>query len=146
MDEYAYQLSGGLRQCAMIATALCCGPRILIADEPTTALDVTTQAQILALLRELQARERMAIMLITHNLGVVAEMCDEVAWTGRRHLPLAPAPVHASAAALDPLGTCARTNEAAGHHGLAAAPVPASGRLPVPSALRRGDPWHVRAP
>jgi peptide/nickel transport system ATP-binding protein len=78
IDEYAYQLSGGLRQRAMIATALCAGPRILIADEPTTALDVTTQAQILALLRELQARERMAIMLITHNLGVVAEMCDEV--------------------------------------------------------------------
>ena len=79
IDEYAFQLSGGLRQRAMIATALCCGPRILIADEPTTALDVTTQAQILALLRELQARERMAIVLITHNLGVVAEMCDEVA-------------------------------------------------------------------
>jgi peptide/nickel transport system ATP-binding protein len=79
IDEYAFQLSGGLRQRAMIATALCCGPRILIADEPTTALDVTTQAQILALLRELQARERMAIVLITHNLGVVAELCDEVA-------------------------------------------------------------------
>jgi peptide/nickel transport system ATP-binding protein len=79
IDEYAAQLSGGLRQRAMIATALCCGPRILIADEPTTALDVTTQAQILTLLRELQARERMAIVLITHNLGVVAELCDEVA-------------------------------------------------------------------
>jgi peptide/nickel transport system ATP-binding protein len=79
IDEYAFQLSGGLRQRAMIATALCCGPRLLIADEPTTALDVTTQAQILALLRDLQAREGMAILLITHNLGVVAEMCDEVA-------------------------------------------------------------------
>ncbi len=78
VDEYAFQLSGGLRQRAMIATALACGPRILIADEPTTALDVTTQAQILDLLRHLQARERMAIILITHNLGVVAEMCDEV--------------------------------------------------------------------
>ena len=78
IDEYAAQLSGGLRQRAMIATALCCGPRMLIADEPTTALDVTTQAQILTLLRELQARERMAIVLITHNLGVVAELCDEV--------------------------------------------------------------------
>jgi peptide/nickel transport system ATP-binding protein len=62
----------------MIALALACRPRLLIADEPTTALDVTTQAQILDLLRDLQARERMAIMLITHNLGVVAEMCDEV--------------------------------------------------------------------
>jgi peptide/nickel transport system ATP-binding protein len=78
VDEYAFQLSGGLRQRAMIATALACGPRILIADEPTTALDVTTQAQILDLLRHLQAREGMAIILITHNLGVVAEMCDEV--------------------------------------------------------------------
>jgi peptide/nickel transport system ATP-binding protein len=78
VDEYAFQLSGGLRQRAMIATALACGPRILIADEPTTALDVTTQAQILDLLRHLQSREGMAIILITHNLGVVAEMCDEV--------------------------------------------------------------------
>jgi peptide/nickel transport system ATP-binding protein len=78
VDEYAFQLSGGLRQRAMIALALSCGPRILIADEPTTALDVTTQAQILDLLRELQAREGMAIVLITHNLGVVAEMCDAV--------------------------------------------------------------------
>jgi peptide/nickel transport system ATP-binding protein len=78
VDEYAFQLSGGLRQRAMIATALACSPRLLIADEPTTALDVTTQAQILDLLRHLQAREGMAIILITHNLGVVAEMCDEV--------------------------------------------------------------------
>jgi oligopeptide/dipeptide ABC transporter ATP-binding protein len=78
VDEYAFQLSGGLRQRAMIATALACGPRVLIADEPTTALDVTTQAQILDLLRHLQAREGMAVVLITHNLGVVAEMCDEV--------------------------------------------------------------------
>jgi len=79
VDEYAFQLSGGLRQRAMIALALSCSPRILIADEPTTALDVTTQAQILALLSDLQRREGMAIVLITHNLGVVAEMCDEVA-------------------------------------------------------------------
>jgi peptide/nickel transport system ATP-binding protein len=78
IDEYAFQLSGGLRQRAMIALALSCGPRILIADEPTTALDVTTQAQILDLLRQLQQRDGMTIMMITHNLGVVAEMCDEV--------------------------------------------------------------------
>jgi peptide/nickel transport system ATP-binding protein len=79
MDEYAFQLSGGLRQRAMIATALACDPKVLIADEPTTALDVTTQAQILQLLRELQAQNGMAIILITHNLGVVAEMADDVA-------------------------------------------------------------------
>ncbi len=79
VDQYAFELSGGLRQRAMIALALSCHPRILIADEPTTALDVTTQAQILDLLMALQEHEGMAIILITHNLGVVAEMCDEVA-------------------------------------------------------------------
>jgi peptide/nickel transport system ATP-binding protein len=78
MDEYAFQLSGGLRQRAMIAMALSCDPILLIADEPTTALDVTTQAQILDLLQELQRQTGMAIMLITHNLGVIAEMADEV--------------------------------------------------------------------
>jgi len=78
IDEYAFELSGGLRQRAMIAVALSCDPRLLIADEPTTALDVTTQAQILDLLRKLQQERQMAIMLITHNLGVVAEMCDDV--------------------------------------------------------------------
>jgi peptide/nickel transport system ATP-binding protein len=78
IDEYAFQLSGGLRQRAMIAVALSCDPRLLIADEPTTALDVTTQAQILDLLRQLQEQRGMAIMLITHNLGVIAEMADDV--------------------------------------------------------------------
>lgn len=78
IDEYAFELSGGLRQRAMIAVALSCNPRLLIADEPTTALDVTTQAQILDLLRELQQERKMAIMLITHNLGVIAEMADAV--------------------------------------------------------------------
>jgi peptide/nickel transport system ATP-binding protein len=79
MDEYAFQLSGGLRQRALIAMALSCDPQLLIADEPTTALDVTTQAQILELLAELQEQTGMAIILITHNLGVVAEMADDVA-------------------------------------------------------------------
>jgi peptide/nickel transport system ATP-binding protein len=78
IDEYAFELSGGLRQRAMIAVALSCNPRLLIADEPTTALDVTTQAQILDLLRDLQRQRGMAIMLITHNLGVIAEMADAV--------------------------------------------------------------------
>jgi oligopeptide/dipeptide ABC transporter ATP-binding protein len=77
--DYPHQLSGGLRQRAMLALALVSGPRLLIADEPTTALDVTIQAQILDLLRRLQAERGMAVLMITHDLGVVAELCHRVA-------------------------------------------------------------------
>jgi len=86
MNEYPHQLSGGMRQRIMIAMALACDPEILIADEPTTALDVTIQAQILNLMRELRDRTRAAIILITHDLGVVAEMAQRVVvmYAGRK--------------------------------------------------------------
>ena len=105
--EYPHQLSGGMRQRVMIAMALSTNPELLIADEPTTALDVTIQAQILELMKELRERNGMAIMLITHDLGVVAEMADEVVvmYAGKvveradvgDHLRAAAPPVHARA-------------------------------------------------
>jgi oligopeptide/dipeptide ABC transporter ATP-binding protein len=92
VNDYPHQFSGGMRQRAMIAIALSCEPDVLIADEPTTALDVTIQAQILDLMKQLQREYRMAIILITHNIGVVAEMADDVVvmYAGR---PVEHAPV-----------------------------------------------------
>ncbi len=78
LKQYPFELSGGMRQRVMIAMALACEPDILIADEPTTALDVTIQAQILELMQELQKKLGMAIIMVTHDLGVIAEMCDEI--------------------------------------------------------------------
>jgi len=146
VDEYAFQLSGGLRQRAMIALALSCGPRILIADEPTTALDVTTQAQILDLLRHLQAQEGMAIVLITHNLGVVAEMCDEVVvmYLGR---VVEQGPVDAIFHAPKHPYTRALLRSIPSIHAPARTKLPTiSGSIPHPYNRPTGCPFHPRCP
>ena len=145
MDAYSWQLSGGLRQRAMIAMALSCKPRLLIADEPTTAIDVTTQAQILNLLRDLQRKHDTAIIFITHDLGVIAQIAHEVVvmylgrvmeqGPGRRHLPRAQASLHARAAALDP----EPRRRAARRR---CRPSPA--HLRTRSTGRRGCPFHPR--
>jgi oligopeptide/dipeptide ABC transporter ATP-binding protein len=79
LKSYPHELSGGMRQRVMMAMAMSCGPRLLIADEPTTALDVTIQAQVLELMRDLRERTKMSVLIITHDLGVIAELADEVA-------------------------------------------------------------------
>ena len=145
LDDYPHQLSGGMRQRVMIAMALACRPELLIADEPTTALDVTVQAQILDLLRELQAETGMSIILITHDLGVVAEMADEVAvmYAGRV-AERAPAteifasPQHPYTLGL--LGSIPRLDE--DRERLLAI----EGAVPPPFALPKGCRFHPRCP
>ena len=144
-DEYPHQLSGGMRQRVMIAMALACRPRLLIADEPTTALDVTVQAQILDLLRELQSETGMAMVLITHDLGVVAEMADEVAvmYAGRvvergDAAELFDDPQHPYTIGL--LGSIPRLSEERDRL------LSIEGSVPPPFALPTGCRFHPRCP
>ena len=111
LRQYPHELSGGMRQRAMIAMALACDPKLLIADEPTTALDVSVQAQILALLRELMRERSMALALVTHDMGVIAALADDVLvmragsvverGAAPRSSRAAPARIHARAAGRD---------------------------------------------
>ncbi|HZP98419.1 MAG TPA: ABC transporter ATP-binding protein [Reyranella sp.] len=146
IDAYSWQLSGGLRQRAMIAMALSCKPRLLIADEPTTAIDVTTQAQVLALLRDLQAKYNTAIIFITHDLGVIAQMASYVVvmYLGRVmeegpvdeifHMPKHPY-------------TRALLRSIPGLHGQTRVALPViSGALPHPFNRPPGCPFHPRCP
>ncbi|WP_332611079.1 ABC transporter ATP-binding protein [Achromobacter sp. ESBL13] len=143
VHEYPYQLSGGMRQRVMIALALACNPEVLIADEPTTALDVTIQAQIVDLLRNLQKTLGMGIVLITHDLGVVAECCDRVAvmYAGRK-VEEAPVtelfdrPLHPYTRAL--MGSMPSMNAATQR--LAEIP----GMVPAPSELGKGCSFAPR--
>jgi peptide/nickel transport system ATP-binding protein len=146
VDSYSFELSGGLRQRVMIALALAAEPRILIADEPTTALDVTTQAQILDLIRKLQAERDLAVILITHDMGVIAEMTDDVVvmYLGRNveHGPVDAifhAPAHPYTRSL------LRSIPS-----VLAAPrsrlLTIEGSIPHPYARPRGCPFHPRCP
>ncbi|GGI98637.1 ABC transporter ATP-binding protein [Neoroseomonas lacus] len=144
-DEYPHQLSGGMRQRVMIAMALACSPKLLIADEPTTALDVTVQAQILDLLRDLQQETGMSIILITHDLGVVAEMADDVAvmYAGRVVERGAAGAVFADPMhpyTLGLLGSVPRLDEE--RETLLAI----EGSVPPPFALPKGCRFHPRCP
>jgi peptide/nickel transport system ATP-binding protein len=145
LDAYAHQFSGGMRQRVMIAIALACGPKVLIADEPTTALDVTIQAQVLALLADLQRREGLAVLLITHNLGVVASVADRViVMYGGDVVESAPVkqffrrPTHPYSEAL--LAAMPRVDQSAA----ALAPIP--GQVPTLPELPTGCRFQSRCP
>ena len=151
LDDYPHQFSGGMRQRVMIAMALACNPTLLIADEPTTALDVTIQAQILELMLELKARTGAAVILITHNLGIVAETCRRVIvmYAGRkieeaddrRAVRPAGASLHARPDGLDPAAARARTASAASPRSPASCRRCASRSTAAPS--RRAAPYAI---
>jgi len=147
VDEYPHQFSGGMRQRVMIASALALDPDVLIADEPTTALDVTVQAQVLRLLAEIQAERQMGLVLITHDLGVVAGVADDVTvmYAGRavEHAPvrdLYAAPAHPYTRAL--LRSVPRLDAVDDHAGGRLPVVP--GRPPVPGRVPSGCSFHPR--
>jgi peptide/nickel transport system ATP-binding protein len=146
VDAYSWQLSGGLRQRAMIAMALSCKPRLLIADEPTTAIDVTTQAQVLALLRDLKAKYNTAIIFITHDLGVIAQMTSYVVvmYLGR---VMEQGPVDQIFHAPAHPYTRALLRSIPTIHGETRTPLPViSGSLPHPFNRPAGCPFHPRCP
>jgi len=145
IKRYPHELSGGMRQRAMIAMALSCTPSVLFADEPTTALDVTTEAQILDLMHEIQQQINSTIVFITHNLGVVAQMCDTVAvmylaawsssprWMTSSTTPSTPTPWRC----FPPSRTPAVTRKTACNPSAAWSPIPIPHQgLPVPPALQ----------
>jgi len=144
VDAYSWQLSGGLRQRAMIAMALSCKPRLLIADEPTTAIDVTTQAQVLALLRDLQVKYNTAIIFITHDLGVIAQMASYVVvmYLGR---VMEQGPVDAIFHSPKHPYTRALLQSIPSMHGETRVALPViSGTLPHPFNRPPGCPFHPR--
>jgi peptide/nickel transport system ATP-binding protein len=144
LDAYSWQLSGGLRQRAMIAMALSCKPRLLIADEPTTAIDVTTQAQVLNLVRELQRKYRTAVIFITHDLGVIAQIAREVVvmYLGR---VMEQGPVDAIFHEAKHPYTRALLRSIPGLQATPRVPLPIiTGSIPHPFNRPRGCPFHPR--
>ena len=146
IDEYPYRLSGGQRQRVMTAMALSCHPSLLIADEPTTALDVTIQAQIIELLKSLQQQMNMAILMITHNLGVIAEMADEVAvmYFGRIVESGTVKQVFENPLHPYTIGLLKSIPKMGGQTKKRLAPIP--GSVPDPFAVVQGCAFHLRCP